>query len=86
MPLRGTHKLDEFEIVEVIGSGQYGVCKKVKKKSDGKVENNMSNNERARFTLNTRYIDFCMEGTRLRSNDRSGEEVAVSRGQLVEGA
>ena len=37
MPLRGTHKLDEFEIVEVIGSGQYGVCKKVRKKSDGKV-------------------------------------------------
>jgi len=37
MPLRGTHKLDEFEVVEVIGSGQYGVCKKVRKKSDGKV-------------------------------------------------
>ena len=37
MPLRGTHKLDEFEIVEVIGSGQYGVCKKVRKKPDGKV-------------------------------------------------
>lgn len=37
MPLRGTHKLDEFEIVEVIGKGQYGVCKKVRKKSDGKV-------------------------------------------------
>ena len=54
MPLRGTHKLEEFEVVEVIGSGQYGVCKKVKKKSDGKVENNMSNNERGRFTLNTR--------------------------------
>ncbi|XP_065904653.1 serine/threonine-protein kinase Nek2-like [Dysidea avara] len=37
MPVRGTHKLDEFEVVEVIGSGQYGVCKKVKRKSDEKV-------------------------------------------------
>lgn len=37
MPLRGTHKLDEFEVVEVIGSGQYGVCKKVRKKSDRKI-------------------------------------------------
>jgi len=37
MPVRGTHKLEEFEVVEVIGSGQYGVCKKVKRKFDGKV-------------------------------------------------
>ena len=64
MPLRGTHKLDEFEVVEVIGSGQYGICKKVRKKSDGKVIL-----KEAQICPLFLVADFCLEGTGLRSND-----------------
>lgn len=60
MPLRGTHKLDEFEVVEVIGSGQYGVCKKVRKKPDGKVILKGGNSCIKRVRV---YVDICVEGT-----------------------
>jgi len=31
------NKLDEYEVVSTIGSGSYGTCKKIKRKSDGRV-------------------------------------------------
>ena len=30
-------KLEDFDILQTIGTGTFGVCKKVRRKSDGKV-------------------------------------------------
>lgn len=76
--------MDEFEVVEVIGSGQYGVCKKVRKKSDRKVIKIFRS--RKNNTTNVSFVvDICLEGARLWPNDRSRKETALSRGQLVKG-
>lgn len=32
-----SNKLEQYEVLETIGSGSYGTCKKVRRKSDSKV-------------------------------------------------
>jgi hypothetical protein len=66
--------MNQYEPLQQIGKGAFGIIRKVKRISDGKVEG-------FRLTLK----DFGKKGNRLQRNDRKGKASVGGRSQYFEG-
>lgn len=66
-------KLEDYKVLATIGTGNFGVCRKVKRKSDRKVKDNYLDPptfERGFCNMNlAHFIGICVERNRLWRNE-----------------
>ena len=80
-------KLQDYDVIGIIGSGSYGTCKKIRRKSDGKVMILRSSDCRSvSFGPEYAVLDTGVEGVELRRHGRRREADARIRGEFAEGA
>lgn len=69
--------LSDYSVLDTIGTGTFGVCRKVQRKRDGQVRARRACFPQAHLL----HKDLCLEGTQLWRHDRARETHACVRSQ-----
>ena len=86
---------DEYELLEAIGSGSFGVIRKVRRKADGRVNTNKYSKKRQTCSFirtgqankyHVTLIDLGAERNRLSQNEHTGKGATGGRSQHPQGS